>query len=222
MNFTLYYRGQLKANGSPEDKHKIRRVFHKQMAKLWLQPPLSECRKWLQPPGPNEDYSFLRSRGAFQFAPLVTQTARLFAELDIVLLRPEPPGKLLTQGGDIDNRLKTLFDALTIPPQENSLPAKASPEPDETPFFCVLEDDSLVTSVAIRATQLLEPNIDKSEIILMIGVRVGRTITTFGNAIFGCAPLGISIWLLLIPCALLLLAADEARKYVARLCDRAD
>jgi len=40
--------------------------------------------------------------------------------------------------------------------------------------------------------------------------------TPFGNGIFGCAPLGINVWLLLIPFALLLLAADETRKYVVR------
>ncbi len=37
-----------------------------------------------------------------------------------------------------------------------------------------------------------------------------------GNAIFGCAPIGINVWLLLIPFALLLLAADETRKYFVR------
>lgn len=37
-----------------------------------------------------------------------------------------------------------------------------------------------------------------------------------GNAIFGCAPIGINVWLLLIPFALLLLAADEVRKYIVR------
>lgn len=37
-----------------------------------------------------------------------------------------------------------------------------------------------------------------------------------GNAIFGCAPIGINVWLLLIPFALFLLAADEFRKYIVR------
>lgn len=37
-----------------------------------------------------------------------------------------------------------------------------------------------------------------------------------GNAIFGCAPIGINVWLLMIPFALLLLAADETRKYFLR------
>jgi sodium/potassium-transporting ATPase subunit alpha len=40
--------------------------------------------------------------------------------------------------------------------------------------------------------------------------------TPLGNGIFGCAPLGIDVWLLLIPFALLLLAADETRKYIVR------
>jgi sodium/potassium-transporting ATPase subunit alpha len=37
-----------------------------------------------------------------------------------------------------------------------------------------------------------------------------------GNAIFGCAPIGIDVWLLLIPFALLLLLADESCKYLVR------
>lgn len=37
-----------------------------------------------------------------------------------------------------------------------------------------------------------------------------------GNSIFGCSPIGFNVWLLLIPFALLLLAADETRKYIVR------
>ncbi len=40
--------------------------------------------------------------------------------------------------------------------------------------------------------------------------------TPLGNSIFGCSPIGISIWLLLVPFALLLLAADEIRKFMVR------
>lgn len=35
---------------------------------------------------------------------------------------------------------------------------------------------------------------------------------------FGCSPVGVDVWLLLIPFALLLLVADEIRKYVVRCC----
>ena len=37
--------------------------------------------------------------------------------------------------------------------------------------------------------------------------------TPFGNSLFACAPIGADVWLLLIPFALLLLFADETRKY---------
>jgi hypothetical protein len=37
------------------------------------------------------------------------------AELDIILLRQQAKGGLVGQGGDIDNQLKTLFEALRIP-----------------------------------------------------------------------------------------------------------
>jgi magnesium-transporting ATPase (P-type) len=40
--------------------------------------------------------------------------------------------------------------------------------------------------------------------------------TPFGNDIFGCAPIGPHLWLLLAPFALLLLGADETRKYFVR------
>lgn len=40
--------------------------------------------------------------------------------------------------------------------------------------------------------------------------------TPIGNAIFGCAQFDAAVWLLLIPFALLLLVADETRKYIVR------
>jgi sodium/potassium-transporting ATPase subunit alpha len=40
--------------------------------------------------------------------------------------------------------------------------------------------------------------------------------TPLGNSLFACAPIGINIWLLLIPFALLLMITDEARKYFVR------
>ena len=58
--------------------------------------------------------------------------------------------------------------------------------------------------------------------LVLAGIAAELTLAAFiiytppGNAIFGCAPLGINVWLLLIPFALLLLAADETRKYIVR------
>jgi len=40
--------------------------------------------------------------------------------------------------------------------------------------------------------------------------------TPLGNSLFACSPIGINVWLLLIPFAVLLLAFDETRKYFVR------
>jgi hypothetical protein len=184
MHLVLHYRGSLKANGNPTHKHEIRKLFHAQLRTLWNQKPLSEHPDLLQPRTVPGNYSFLRTLDAFTFAPLITAETNAITELSITLLRPEPPGGLITQGGDIDNRLKTLFDSLTMPRHANALPPNARPDSDEEPFFCLLEDDNLVTSLTVNTQQLLEPAIDSSLVDLYISVTTHVTRTTMGNSIF--------------------------------------
>jgi hypothetical protein len=51
MEFTLYYRGELKANRGPKDKQALRRIFHNQLSVLWNQIPLKERHDLIaQPP----------------------------------------------------------------------------------------------------------------------------------------------------------------------------
>jgi hypothetical protein len=177
----LHYRGTLRANGGTAHKHDLRGLFHAQLKTLWGQKPLSEQPTLLQPRTREGDYSLLRPLGAFTFVPLITAEMNAVAELSVTLLRPEPPGGLITQGGDIDNRLKTLFDALTMPRHLSALPSGAAPEPDQTPFFCLLEDDNLVIAVSVRTEQLLEPVCDSSLVDVSIHVRTRVTRTTMGN-----------------------------------------
>lgn len=182
MRISLHYRGRLNANGSPSHKHDIRLHFHRQLETLWAQFPLSEFNHWLTfKNDPNDNYSVLRNLGQYTFAPLVTERMNGIAELSIVLLRPEKPGGLLTQGGDIDNRLKTLFDALTMPRHDNALPRDLEAATEPSPFFCLLEDDNLVTSLQVRTEQLLEPNVHPCEVDLTIHVRTRVTAMTIGN-----------------------------------------
>jgi hypothetical protein len=106
-------------------------------------------------------------------------------ELSVALLWPEAPGGLLATGGDIDNRLKTLFDALSMPQQSNSLPKDAAPQEDEIPyFFCLLENDNLVTSIAVQTSQLLEPDAGPTEVDATIYIRTRVTRQTWGNGNF--------------------------------------
>lgn len=164
-------------------KHDLRQNFHRQLKTLWNHPPLAGHASLLQPKN-SDAYSSLRSLGDFIFAPLVTAEMNLVAELNITLMRPEPAGNLITQGGDIDNRLKTLLDALTMPRHKNALP-NCAPTADQTPFFCLLEDDNLVTAVSVRTEHLLEPDIDVSDIDLTVQVKAYPTLITWDNSAFG-------------------------------------
>lgn len=181
MEFTLHYRGDLKANRGPKDKQVIRRHFHSQLKLLWQQLPLSEHRTLLGENQREGDVSIFKQVGNFNFAPLVCQKLNLVAELSITLLRPEAPGSLITQGGDIDNRLKTLFDALTMPIQASQIPQDDLPSVDETPFFCLLEDDNLIIKVSVATDRLLEPCKSTSEVEMNVHVRARPTRQSWAN-----------------------------------------
>ena len=97
------------------------------------------------------------------------------------MLRPEAPGSIVAQGGDIDNRLKTLLDALRMPRDESELARNDSPKDGEDPFFCLLEDDHLVTKIAVATDRLLLPCDDPSSVRLLIHVKARATLLTYSN-----------------------------------------
>ncbi len=171
MEFRLTYRGELKGNGDPRHKHALRQHFHKQLAELWRQPPLVK-RRILPAPVTVE-------RPPFRFLPLVSNTLSSVAHLDILLLRPGAPGEILRGGADIDNRLKTLLDALKVP-EANAVPPGAVPGPHEIPFFRLLEDDKLVVRLAVEADRLLDPA-NETEVNLFLHLTTRNTEATWQN-----------------------------------------
>jgi hypothetical protein len=174
LEFRLYYRGPLKANGGPSEKHALRKSFHPQLKELFAQKPLNAYGHYLDPSYINTN--ILVTSGAFRFAPLINSRLHTIAKLDIIFLRPEEPGAIISRGGDIDNRLKTLFDALKMPHEPNALPAGVTPNVDEQPFFCLLEDDNLITEVTVRTDRLLDAVTVRSEVVLLIQVKTSVTI----------------------------------------------
>ena len=75
------------------------------------------------------------------------------------MLRNGLPGRVQT---DIDNRLKTVFDALRMPTSAELSRKVESEEhqslyPDLDPFYVLLEDDQLITKVSVTSDMLLEP-----------------------------------------------------------------
>ena len=167
MNFTLTYDGNLKANGSPKHKQEIRREFHRQLQELWK--------------GSSIDLSDSKSKnlkmtiGEFTFFPLVSDGRNEVAELQIIMLRPgQGPGYIIGHGGDIDNRLKTLFDSLRMPKDNNEISPDDKPAESEDPFFCLLQDDILIANLSVATDRLLEPVKSESYVKLIIRVQIKK------------------------------------------------
>jgi hypothetical protein len=71
--------------------------------------------------------------------------------LKILFLRREEPGALVSQCGDLDNRIKTLFDALRVPKGDEI----ARGTPAASPLHCLLESDTLITGFDVRTDRYL-------------------------------------------------------------------
>jgi hypothetical protein len=58
-------------------------------------------------------------------------------------------------GGDLDNRLKIFFDALRMSRETQEIPDGSYPADGESPFYCLLEDDALITKFQVESDTLL-------------------------------------------------------------------
>lgn len=169
MEFCLYYRGNLRANGSLRDKHRLRLHFSQQLFQLWKRKDERPDRFHRALPDLAKD-SWSTAVGPLRIASLVTRGH--VAELSITMLRPEAPGSIISRGGDIDNRIKTLLDGLRAPANTNEIPQDT--EESEELVLCLLEDDRLVTKLTIQTEQLLAPNVDDADVVLVIKVLTKR------------------------------------------------
>ena len=181
MEFRLTYDGPLKAAAGVNDKHELRKAFHDQFKVLWKQVPLVDNLDLLEDPPKKNRISIITGFDDFKFAPLVCEKLHLICELDIILLRPEAPGSVVTQGGDIDNRLKTLFDSLRMPKNQNEIPSNISSEDLDTPFFCLLEDDNLITKVNVSTDRLLRENAGQNDVLIVLHVLTKAVTAIWGN-----------------------------------------
>jgi len=182
LEFRLIYEGPLRGQGArSQNKWEIRRALHPQLQRLWHEHPLRDAADTLlaYPPLPQK-VSVIVEKGGLLFAPLVTQRLNLYVELSVLLFRQQPRGTLITDGGDIDNRLKTLLDGLRVPHGSMEGRTELPSDPDPKPFYCLLEDDSLVTKVSVESEQLLRPA-RPDEVVAIIAVHVKKTRLSFDN-----------------------------------------
>jgi hypothetical protein len=161
--------------------HSKRQQIHPQMKRLWQHFPLSECKEWLRHSPPNAgDIAIYEDRAGRTYAPLVTQKAALHCAVEVLLLRPGPPGELVQDRGDIDNRLKTLFDALRVPTKSEIKDLSTLVANDENPSFCLLQDDGLITEVRVTTDRLLTSD-QQSDSRAVLTVKLFASKLTWGN-----------------------------------------
>jgi hypothetical protein len=178
MQFRLIYEGPLKSNRGPSDKQLIRRAIHPQLKELCTRPPLQPFQRLV---AARHERATLHDLSGFTFVPIITERLRHVAEIDIILLTPEEPGRTITQGGDLDNRMKTLLDALRMPKVVDELPKGDVASEHESPFYCLLEDDNLISRLSVSADRLLRPVLDKAHVLAVIQVTPRPTYSTIGE-----------------------------------------
>lgn len=172
MRVRLVYRGRLRSNQRDpidgqldklaEHKHAIRKEFH-----LQVRTQFSESESLRGHMGDVE-----AQVGSYRFVPLVRKAWRLSCSVGVLFLRHDPPGSVLT-AGDLDNRVKTLIDTLRMPANVGELRGNEQPSSDEDPFFCLLEDDNLVSAIRVETGRLLIPprstrDEDRQEAVIVV------------------------------------------------------
>jgi len=201
VEFRLLYYGRLLSGNKPhpDNKQEIRLELSPQIKRLIECKPIlrkhcsREGYKWFQEhPDDQETFNstlredeekrsllyeyWVRSmakkwdRDGHGFVPLITEEMDIRCSLDILFLRPNPPGNIITRT-DLDNRLKTLVDALKVPDTSSGLGACSS-----EPTYCLLEDDRLISEIKVVSDQLLrlpgEKTFTENDVFLVVSVVV--------------------------------------------------
>jgi hypothetical protein len=144
----------------------IRESLHPQLAELWTHEPMASGRGMLVSP----NGMHIGLVGGHSFAAVVHDKHSLRAELEILMLHAAPPGHVIA-GADIDNRLKTLFDALSWPTQTQQIPPGWSPAPSAQPLHCLLQDDRHITRVSVETDRWLGgPGPEQARLVIRVVV----------------------------------------------------
>lgn len=167
VSISFKYKGPLPSGGrkSPRSKEKqlIRRQLNLQIAKYMENPPpeifgLSTSNE-------------RKSIGTFVFQPIICKGRGISCELEIKVFSRTPFGTVYSHG-DLDNRIKTLFDALCTP-NKDQLTDTDSPTDKESLFWILLEDDSLITDFSVKTEPLFTEG-KESEVEVDIAITIKR------------------------------------------------
>lgn len=196
MRFRLTYDGSLKAASQSDTRSKekwaIRKALEPQLSELWMVHPALQGHQLGYPARrvKHDDGSFATAAFGIEdrrerlrepieiaghlFLPLVRDALKLSCSLDILFLRKGTAGSVVTHGGDLDNRIKVLFDGLRLPTRDEMENGGVL---DVSPFHCLLEDDRQISSLGVRTDRLLSrPNASSHDVRLIIDVIISPSL----------------------------------------------
>jgi hypothetical protein len=173
VRFTLIYDGTLITKARAPEKERVRQVLRPQLCDLWRYPPLPESNFGRV----GHTNGLFIERHGMTYLPLVTRQLKTLAHLDVLLLRPQPRGSVIQRRGDIDNQLKVLLDALSIPSTPPIEPASDLPE---DVMHVLLEDDDRVGKLTVETDRLLDRS-DPERAVAIIRVTLASDEPTYGN-----------------------------------------
>ena len=184
MEFCLHYFGKLKSKGDASEKHEIRISLHNQIKSICNSDPFSIV---FEPDikGTRDSASkpMFVEHGNKRYWYLISEYLSTVVDLKITILVPHGIGKLVNNGGDIDNRVKTLFDALRIPSVSTEIPKIDNFDYTDVGMYCLLQDDKLINRVSIQ-TYRDHDSLDKDSVRCLIEVKTKITATLYGNLQF--------------------------------------
>lgn len=183
MEFCLHYYGKLKSRDNAAGKHAIRQALHEQVKSLCtseqfahtFEDDLADKRK-------TEEKPMFIEHGGKRYWFLISEHLATVVDLNITILVPHEVGKIVQNGGDIDNRIKTLFDAMRVPAVESEIPQKDTFD-YSSGMYCLLQDDKLINRVSIRSYRDHAP-LDGDSVRCLIEVETKITRALWGNLNF--------------------------------------
>jgi hypothetical protein len=201
MEFRLIRQGVVYPSGNkknrPGHKHDIRKQFHPQLRRLWQEAPQMNheptpgIMTWNAPKKTHTiEHLMDRFKSVdYNFVPLVTEQLSVFCELEILFLRKDQLRSVVRSTGDIDGKIKTILDALRYPKDKAEFGAYELPSDDEKPFYCLLQDDKLISKLSVETDLLLRPTSGEEhnphDSLVIITIRIRPMTVTWDNIRFG-------------------------------------
>jgi hypothetical protein len=167
MKILLRYRDNLRPQADPAQKMRLRFFLSNQLRRVWethFEPkhpraelPHSTANKLPKPNSPSYFHTVFDRYPTYRFIPLLTHGNKIRCHLSIRYGRWRTGGLArVLDNGDLDARLKVLFDGLSVPQLDQLDFSAIRAEHQANECFVLAEDDRLIESLDVETFEILD------------------------------------------------------------------